>query len=767
MSKTQDEIYLGIDLGTMFSCIGILRSGKVEMVVDVADGSRIIPSMVCYKGNRWMYGNGAKSNMIEFAESTMFESKRLIGLKFNDKQVQRDIKNWNVKIIEDNKSKKPQYVIKVENEEKKYFAEDVSSMILKYLKKNAETFTNTKINKAVITVPAHFNNFQREATINAAELAGLEVIKIINEPTAAAIAYAETINTDRKEKKVLIFDIGGGTFDVSILKIKNNEYYVLSSCGESHLGGEDFNQRLEDYIIKEIKKIDKFKNIDFNNKNDKKILKNLNKIKRNVEELKIQLSTETEGTFMLESLHEGVDLELKIHRGTYEGLCMDLWEKCINKIGEALTLAKLKKENIDEIILVGGSVRTPKIQEMVKNYFGKEPLHNVNVDEVVAVGATLAPTLDIKTHDIITKSIGIEDLKGNMLKLINVGTVLPVRGKTFNYSREFNLGGKNPNNLQVIKIYEGNDPIANKNQYLGKFNITVNKNEKEKKIKIIMNIDHNSILNVIGKVNDEKNNEIEIRLIFDEDNYEFLNEEITLNNLENLILGIDLGTISLCSAIFLNDYVEVTQEDISQEKIIPSVICYKDNNQILIGKNAIRNKIEFLQSTIFESKRLFGYKFNDKKIEEDIKKWPVKIIEEPKTKKIQYEININNKEKKLLYPEDIFAEILKYLKSNAETYITKKTKKKTKIKKSVISFPIHFTEERKKLIIETGKKIGLKEIEIIEEPIAAGIGYGFIHKSNKERNVLIFHIGGGSCGICIIKMKDLEFKILSKCGKGH
>ena len=270
---------------------------------------------------------------------------------------------------------------------------------------------------------------------------------------------------------------------------------------------------------------------------------------------------------------------------------------------------------------------------MVKNYFGKEPLQNVNVEEVVAVGATLAPTLDIKTHDIITKSIGIEDLKGNMLKLINVGTVLPVRGKTFNYSREFNLGGKNPNNLQVIKIYEGNDPIANKNQYLGKFNITVNKNEKEKKIKIIMNIDHNSILNVIGKVNDEKNNEIEIRLIFDEDNYEFLNEEITLNNLENLILGIDLGTISSCSAIFLNDYVEVTQEDISQEKIIPSVICYKDNNQILIGKNAIRNKIEYPQSTIFESKRLFGHKFNDKEIEEDIKKWPVKIIEEPKTKK--------------------------------------------------------------------------------------------------------------------------------------
>ena len=280
-----------------------------------------------------------------------------------------------------------------------------------------------------------------------------------------------------------------------------------------------------------------------------------------------------------------------------------------------------------------------------------------------------------------------------------------------------------------------------------------------------MNIDHNSILNVIGKVNDEKNNEIEIKLLFDEDNYEFLNEEILINNVEDLTLGIDFGTKSSCSAIFINDYVEVTQEDISQEKIIPSVICYKDNNQILIGKNAIRNKIEFLQSTIFESKRLFGCKFKDKEIEEDIKKWPVKIIEDPNTKKPQYIININNKEKKL-FPEDIIREILKYIKENAEKYITKKTMKKTVIKKAVIGIPINYNEERKKGIIEIGKKIGFEIVDIIEEPISAGIGYGYIHKSNKERNVLVFEIGGGNCGVCILKIKNLDFTILSKCGKG-
>ena len=220
---------------------------------------------------------------------------------------------------------------------------------------------------------------------------------------------------------------------------------------------------------------------------------------------------------MLESLHEGVDLELKIHRGTYEGLCTDLWKKCIDKIEEALKLAKLKKENIDEIILVGGSVRTPKIQEMVKNYFKKEPLQNVNVEEVVAVGATLTPTLDLKIHDIITKSIGIEIGNGNMAPIFEVGTVLPFKKNPLKISQNFVVGGKNPNNLQVIKIYEGNDPIAKNNLLLGKFTLEIDKNQKEKNITILMELDHNSILKVIGKINDEKNKEIEIQMEFDDE----------------------------------------------------------------------------------------------------------------------------------------------------------------------------------------------------------------------------------------------------------
>ena len=503
--------WMGIDLGTIYSCIGIIRKEQIDVVADKADGTRIIPSMVCYKDKKWLYGNSAKNNMIEYAKSTMFESKRLIGLKYNNKEVQRDIINWPVKKIEDPITKKPQYAIKVDNKEKTFFPEDVSSMILKYLKQNAETYTNSKINKAVITVPAHFNNFQREATIKAAELAGLEVMRIINEPTAAAIAYAETINTDAKEKKVLIFDIGGGTFDVSILKIKNNEYYVLSSCGVSHLGGEDFNQRLVEYVIKEIKKKPEFKDIDLDNKSDPKILKALKRLRIEVENVKLELSRETEASFFLDTFYNGEDFKLTIQRKTYEKLCKDLWDKCIVKIEEALKLANLKKENIDEIILVGGSVRTPKIQEMVKNYFGKEPLQNVNVEEVVAIGATIAPQLDLKIHDIITKRIGIEIENGKMSTIFHVGTVLPVKNKPLRYSRIFEIGGNNPSTKQVIKIYEGNEPIARNNTFLGKFTLELDKNQKKKKITILMELDHNSILKVIGKINDEKNNEITIK----------------------------------------------------------------------------------------------------------------------------------------------------------------------------------------------------------------------------------------------------------------
>ena len=264
-----------------------MRKGEVEIITDNLTGERGIPSIVCFKvSNKYLIGRSAKYNMLEYPNLTISNSIKLLGLKFSDKIVQEDIKNLPVTIIEDKKTGKPQYVIKIENEEKKYFPEEVASMILNYLKGIAEIYENKEINKVIIAVQINFNKLQREATIEAAKLIGFEDIKLINEPTAAAIAYGDIIKSN-KERKILIFDLGDGTFDCSILKYKKNEYNVLASLGEEHLGGEDFNQRIIEYVINEIKKDDKFKNIDFDNKDDKKVIKLKKKLKIKAEDIKI------------------------------------------------------------------------------------------------------------------------------------------------------------------------------------------------------------------------------------------------------------------------------------------------------------------------------------------------------------------------------------------------------------------------------------------------------------------------------------------------
>ena len=264
-----------------------MRKGEVEIITDNLTGERGIPSIVCFKdSNKYLIGRSAKYNMLEYPNLTISNSIKLLGLKFSDKIVQEDIKNWPIKIIEDKKTGKPQYVIKIGNEEKKYFPEEVASMILNYLKGIAEIYENKEINKVIIAVPINFNKLQRKATIEAAKLAGFYEIKLINEPTAAAIAYGNIIKSN-KERKILIFDLGRATFDVSIVRIKGNKYNVLASLGEEHLGGEDFNQRIIEYVINEIKKDDKFKNIDFDNKDDKKVIKLKKKLKIKAEDIKI------------------------------------------------------------------------------------------------------------------------------------------------------------------------------------------------------------------------------------------------------------------------------------------------------------------------------------------------------------------------------------------------------------------------------------------------------------------------------------------------
>ena len=508
------EPIIGIDLGTTHCCVGAWRKEHVVIIPNEI-GERTTPSIVSFTKNQKIIGESARKKMSRNIENTIYDSKRLIGRLYNDPIVEEDKKYWGFQIEENEKTKKPQYIIDLGDEKKKYYPEEISSFILKHLKKNADDYLGKKVEKAVITVPAYFNNEQREATKIAAKNAGLEVIRIMNEPTADAIAYGLQ-NDIKEEKKVLIFDLGGGTFDVSVLKIKGNEYFVLASYGDDHLGGEDFNEFLVNYTIDEFKKENsEFKNIDFFDKNNKESAKALRRIREETEMLKIELTTSSEALYDIPALIKGIDLNLLISRVKFEELCKEKFEKCFFSINKVLKLANLKKNEIDEIILVGGSSRIPKIQEMLKNYFNKEPLKKINQDEVVSMGAALVTSSNLKIFDITSKAIGIQTSKTKMEIIIPKGTILPSRTPSY-FVKNFLC----PNDCfnVVIKVLEGeNEEINDKVKLLDKFKISLKKQEI-KIIKIVMILDYNSILKVAGKVDDVKKNEVIIELKYNEDN---------------------------------------------------------------------------------------------------------------------------------------------------------------------------------------------------------------------------------------------------------
>ena len=418
-SLFEDPI-IGIDLGTTFCCVAAYHLNKVEIVTNEI-GRRTTPSVVSFRDEEILVGDAAKNIMNSNAENTIKDSKRLIGRRFNDPIVQEDLKKWSFTIKENELNGLPQYIINVDNEEKRYYPEEISSMILKKLKSFSQDFLGREVKRAVITVPAYFNNSQREATKKAGEMAGFTSIQILNEPTAAAIAYGYQNKSD-KERIVLVFDLGGGTFDVSIVKVYNNIYEVIAVNGDNHLGGEDFNNLLADYIIQE-----------FNNstgidiKMNKKAMK---RVMKSVEDAKIDLSNLDEVTVDIDQICQGEDLYLVISRITYEELCEDIWNKCIKLMDQTINEANLTKDKISDVVLAGGSSRTPKIQEMITEYFGRQPYKSVNPDEAIAYGAILSGiSSDYVDKGIIgkkemkmkkSKIQGIDDLdinkdKGNLL----------------------------------------------------------------------------------------------------------------------------------------------------------------------------------------------------------------------------------------------------------------------------------------------------------------------------------------------------------------
>eukprot|EP00794_Sanderia_malayensis_P016021 gene16021-17640_t len=453
---------VGIDLGTTYSVVGVYKNGRVEIIPN-DQGNRITPSYVAFtpEGER-LIGDAAKNQLTSNPTNTVFDAKRLVGREWSDKSVQHDIKYFPFSVKE--KNKKPNIYVDVKGEKKSFTAEEISAMVLTKMRDIAEAYLGKKITHAVVTVPAYFNDAQRQATKDAGTIAGLTVMRIINEPTAAAIAYG--LEKKEGEKNILVFDLGGGTFDVSLLTIDNGVFEVVATNGDTHLGGEDFDQRVMEHFIKLYKK-KKGKDIRKDNRA-------VQKLRREVEKAKRTLSTQHQARIEIESLFDGEDFSEALTRARFEDLNMDLFKSTLKPVQKVMDDSGLKKEEIHEIVLVGGSTRIPKIQKLVKEFFnGKEPSRGINPDEAVAFGAAVQAgvlsgeeeTGDLVLLDVCPLTLGIETVGGVMTKLISRNTVVPTKK-----SQIFSTAADQQQTV-TIQVFEGERPMTKDNHILGKFDL--------------------------------------------------------------------------------------------------------------------------------------------------------------------------------------------------------------------------------------------------------------------------------------------------------